>query len=270
MHFSLYFPGQTGASNAPLDRCGLAALYADRSPQWAPLERGPDGGPGLLAVWQCGDPERDPPLAVTPTQDWQPCRPVLAAGAGARATEGEHQPPAPALPAGAYWVGIDRERPPTPADLAHKTTYAGYWIRLADGQEWHVPTAALMSPLADLDEHGRYCERPRGEFAGFWHKSEKYAQAMFTAALQHNALSLVAKKEPPPIAVEFDREELFQFCVEALAFNYRLNAEIVARLGLFDQLTMSTIVKAVIDLPKILDTQREKKTEPLSIPIPAG
>jgi hypothetical protein len=43
--------------------------------------------------------------------------------------------------AGAYWVGVDRERPVRPEDIERAEPFAGHLVPLDDGQIWTVPTA---------------------------------------------------------------------------------------------------------------------------------
>jgi hypothetical protein len=68
--------------------------------------------------------------------------------------------------------------------------------------------------------------------------------------------------------------ETFDFAVEALAMNYRLNAELVTTLGLLDDCGLLDVVKAVVDLPTLIGAEREKKKgssgtarERVSIPV---
>lgn len=268
MHYYLYFPGTIGISNEPLVRCGLADLARDQSPAWFELDRGPDGKRGAACTWVRGNAD-DPPLALLPSQAWTPCRPVCQeTGDRRQGTEVE-------IPRGAYWVGIDRERPPRPAELERREFYCGHPVALGDGKAWMIPTARRLPHTHGLGEDGSYSRRIHERFANFWARSEEYGRELLTVLRQ--ALLLAERPNARPtdtLTADFDMAQTFAFAVEALAINYRVNAEIVTRLGLLDDAGLLDVVKAVVDLPTLIGVEREKKNagskrarERVSIPV---
>lgn len=253
MHYLLYFPRTVGIDPlAILAKCGIADLARGQAPELFPLERGPDGGPGLLAAWRGA---QDPPVGLSDTQEWKPCRP----GAGVSG-----------LGAGDYWVGIERRQAIRPEHLARKEPMPGYWVPLADGQKWHVPAASRLPHVHGINEAGLHQREIAAEFGRFFEKSRTFAVQLLEAAGQ---LLLLEKLQPTKEGertskVELDLAETFAFCVEALAFNYRVNAEIVTRLGLFDDEALRNVVKAVVDLPVLMRSESEKKKPPyLEVPV---
>jgi hypothetical protein len=250
VHYSLYFPGAGGIDPRPhLQRCGLADLSRDKVPEVSRLDRGPGGKPGLLAAWRKGDAATDPPLALTDTQDWQPCRPSKAVG----------------LAQGDYWVGIDRAKPPTPDQLPRKQQHAGYWIQLADGQQWHCPAAAKLPHRHGLAEDGSYGRRISPEFAAFFDQSHTFAAVMLQAFGRLELLQqLEGDKAPQSLKVDIDLAEAFAFCCQALALNYRLCPEIVDRLGLLNDDGIRNILRAAANLPVLIEVSEQKKKRSVS------
>jgi hypothetical protein len=260
MHYWLYFPGTTGITNEHLERVGLADLARGQAPVWFEPERGPDGKRGMCCTWQRGNGD-DPPLAMLPSQAWTPCRPATIPGG--------------TLAKGAYWVGIDRDRPPRPEDLERKEVFCGHTVPLRDRQGWTVPTAVRLPHTHGLGEDGQYCRVIQERFADFWKRSEAYARELLTLLRQVVLLSQRPGTKPTDtLRADFDIADTFAFAVEALAINYRINAEIVTQLDLLDDAGLLDVVKATVDLPTLIGAEREKKTagsgparELVSIPV---
>lgn len=250
----LYFPGEQAPLADVLGPRGLADLGRDKGPEVAPIDRGPDGKRGMLAVWRTGDAARDVPLSLLPGWDWQPCRPQKKQG----------------LAKGAYWVGFNPKRPPRPEDVARTPLYPGYWTRLRDGHQWHIPAAAKLPHCHALGPDGQYERTIDSRFADFWERSRGYAQVFLTACGQLELLRrLHGKDAPEKTKVDFPLAETFAFAVEALALNYRVNAEIVTRLNLLDDDGLSNVLKLACDLPVLLTVEDEKKKR-ASVSIPVG
>jgi hypothetical protein len=246
--YLLWFPGKQGISNRTLIDCGLSDLARDKGPEWVPLDCGPDKNAGMLALWRRGDSANDPVPALLPSQDWQPCR---------RAGE---------VPAGAYWVGIDRKRPVTPADIARSQQHAGYWVTMHDGQSWHCPSVELLPNLHGLNEAGEYCRTVDPQFADFAGRCLAYRRKLVGAAQTLDGPTRAA--DAPPVAVvEMDLASAFAFVVECLALNYRLSAELVHRLQLIDDAALRNVIKAAVDLPMLME-KRKPQRDTLGIDLP--
>ncbi|MDQ3288913.1 MAG: hypothetical protein M3Q42_11785 [Pseudomonadota bacterium] len=240
--YLLYFPGNAGILADPLAACGLADLARDRGPEVVPIERGPDGRPGRLATWRGGNAASDVPPLILPSQDWQPCR------------------PASGLAEGAYWLGFDRQRPVKPQDLQRDKLHAGYWLKLHDGQEWHVPAATHLPHTHGLGPGGGYARQVAPQHRAFWERSRSYAESIFTALGQLELLqALRGKQAPQSITIELEVEQLFGLAVEALALNYRVNAEIASRLNLLDDEALRNVPMLIVSLPELLKHDEKKK-----------
>lgn len=250
--FLLWFPGKRGASNDVLAACGLGAFTRDRFPEWFTLERGPDGRPGQLALWRTGDAATDPAPAILPSHDWQPCRADKAHG----------------VEAGAYWLGLDRESPLRPEAIEHRTLFGGYWLKLRDNQQWHVPCARLLPSIHGLGDDGEYSRQVAPEYTAFWERSRAYAEQIFAALGQVQLLQrLRGGKAPPTVTIEVEVADLFHLAVEALALNYRINAELATRLKLFDDDALRNVAMLVVDLPQLMKHDEKKKPDSISIPV---
>jgi hypothetical protein len=260
MHYYLYFPGATGITDEHLARCGLEDLARGQSPTWFEPPRGPDGKRGMACTWLRGNGD-DPPLGIVESQKWTPCRPAAIPGGK--------------LEAGAYWVGVDRERPVRPEDIERAEPFAGHRVPLDDDQIWTVPIARRLPHCHGLDDRGAYCRQIHPRFAAFWQRSESFAAELLTVVRQLTLMATRKGAKPTDtLNAQFDMAETFDFAVEALAMNYRLNAELVTTLGLLDDCGLLDVVKAVVDLPTLIGAEREKKkgsSEParerVSIPV---
>jgi hypothetical protein len=248
--FLLWFPGKSGITNQTLDDCGLADFHRDKGPEWFPLESGPDRRGGLLAIWRTGEQGRDPSPAILPTQDWQPCRANQAIG----------------LAKGAYWIGLDKQRPLQPSDIQRSgELHPGYWLKLSDGQEWHVPTANMLPHTHGIGEDGQYERQIAARYAAFWERSREFAEQIFTALGQLElAQELHGKRAPQKTVIELPLSQLFDLAIEALAFNYRINAELATRLKLLDDNALRNIPMLIVDLPQLVTHEQKKKGRPRS------
>jgi hypothetical protein len=264
VHYLLYFPGAHGITgDGALERCGLSDLTRDSAPTWfEPQGPCPDGGRGMCCTWLKGD-SSDPPLLLAPSLQWTPCRPAIVPAAGSSIPGGT-------IDAGAYWVGIDRAHAVGPADIARQELLPGYWVTLGDGNKWHCPAAGFLPHCHGLGPDGIYARQIDPAYRSFWERSQGFAQTILGTLARLGVLQdIQGKKAPQTLSADFDLAETFAFCVEALAFNYRLNAELVTQLGLLKDEGLRSVVKAAVDLPVLLDVESQKKNSlpPVSIPV---
>jgi hypothetical protein len=255
MHFILYFPGRRGvpAGDEHLSSCGLAGLagegHSRQAPVWfEPPGRGPDGTTGICCTWLKGDGS-DPPMGIVDGWQWQPCRPS----------------PSGPLKKGDYWVGVNPAAGVRPADLERQETLAGYWVTLGDGQQWHVPAAPLMPHVHGLGPDGIYDRQIDQAYRAFHEASQVFAQGIFEKLAQLHVMH--ATRGTKKLAADFDLPATFAYCVQALSFNYRLNAELITQLGLLNDRGMQQVIKATVDLPVLLTVTDQKKTARVSIPV---
>ncbi|OGT59919.1 MAG: hypothetical protein A3E01_10775 [Gammaproteobacteria bacterium RIFCSPHIGHO2_12_FULL_63_22] len=148
-----------------------------------------------------------------------------------------------------YWYGFDAGQPP-PESLARKFQYGGRTQVLRDGQPWAVPAVDYVPHVIGLDPQGQLCKIPDAAYAQF-------------AAESGELLADFARNQLDSAGWTWQR--LFGFVVSALALNYRINAEIATRLGLFrddDLFTTAFYVGAADQVRPILaDLEKKKQAE---------
>jgi len=151
------------------------------------------------------------------------------------------------------WIGVDREYPPTPADLARAgRPIEGYDCTLGDGRRWHVPV--VRSPLrgthlpraVGYEPDGQLTLRLLDAWQPLWDRSE--------------ALWDMAYGDDPDRA-EMTFAEIFEHCVALLAVNYRVDRYAATLLGLVTTDTWQEIFHAALDVPLVRDQlSAQKKT----------
>lgn len=169
------------------------------------------------------------------------------------------------------WIGWDTNRQPTERELVRKKVTPGHSILLGNDERWQVPVARRYEP-------GWPCALPRkmrlDEF-GEWSISdpiEKFAE-YYAAATDWLGFIVSSEKDPADVAADVNEDEnseetkehityatLADWCVMALAINYRIGKYEAASLGLLNESTMVEIMNAAIDLPTARDIK--KKEEP--------
>jgi hypothetical protein len=253
--YAIYIPNRFGGGDDHLASVGLEQLRAlgDASPDASDvLAGGPDGGSGVLLAWRTGDPASDPPM--TPEAfDWSPAKPD----------------PERNLEAARFYIGIDPLRPVTPKDLVRQQQMAGEFVGLRDGNGWRVPQARFLPHTCDLNDEGVVERRVDARYETFWQRSRQHAAAFFEALdLADYAQHLPENQRPEAAEVTLSVEDGWRYCVDALAFNYRVNADIVSYLKLFDDTAIVAVVGVTISYPSILEMRDQKKTElPVSVPV---
>jgi|GEM_PF-3385983 hypothetical protein len=253
--YAIYIPNHHGGNLDCLREVGLEQLLAegDSSPEANDvLAGGPDGGNGVLIAWRKGDPATDPPM--TPESlDWTPAVPD----------------PERELEAGRFYIGIDPARPVTPTDIARPKPMAGSFLELADGQAWRIPHARFLPHTCGLDASGHFARQVDPRFEAFWQASEQHAAQVFEALDLADVVRQVKPNEAPSeMDVTIVLEDSWRYCIDALAFNYRINADIATHLGIIDDTAISNIVFVTIDLPSVTEVRNQKKTElPVTIPV---
>lgn len=128
--------------------------------------------------------------------------------------------PAAALgdqPCGRYWIGFDRRRPPTPAELARPYLQPGVEVTLNDGQQWLLPKASQLPKDLILADDGTWRNQLQRKFWSFVLESQHWLQVL-------------AKLQPGD---PYDFAALAEFLRKALAINYRMLPEVISHLRLF-------------------------------------
>lgn len=237
--YLLFLPNCKGADPAQLDRCGLADLRSDRSPEFAEYLGGQLGS-GNLAYWPHGgmSPNLDCSL-----YDWTKLK--------------------------NFSIGVLKGQQVIPDDIQREPVRSGYWVLMADGQRWQIPAASKLPHKHGLDESGEHTREVANQFKDYWDKSQQFAVQFFQAL---DAVDILRQSNPRmPIddpQETFSLADTWNFCCRALSINYRLTPEITSHLGLFDDDAMCNTVKAAIDLTHILECKADvKKKDELTIPL---
>jgi hypothetical protein len=246
--FLYFFPGVDACHVTPelIRGRGLAPSFRDLISRWqpghnvivAPISRGPSGTGGVY-VYQVPINGNSPRTnGYKPEeQDWE-----------------EHD---------GYWLGVDTELMPTPADLIRPTIVSGYDYELGDGQEWTCPV--IREPNGT--ESGR-CNLPQS-----WGEN---GQGFFEKVLHQWdwAWELCAKVWDVFVGViDMETPEAWDVCCQLLSMNYRIGKHEITKLGLVTSGNYDTIFKAAVDgdvILSLLNDQTEQKKSEQSEPISAN
>lgn len=147
-----------------------------------------------------------------------------------------------------FWVGIDNEDKPTPKDLERPEMLWGHKVRLGDNQEWQIPIAHAVDKRMILGNDGQWESGAALErFDVLNEHAEKIWSVLFTT-VEENANS--------PIITN---EEGAGMCVHALALNYYVGPQEVDLLGVLTSRNVQTVLKAIVDLPTIIELSKKKE-----------
>lgn len=191
---------------------------------------GPDGGGGMIIVAASGIPEGTAPkIGYYPeTQQWQQA------------------------PSGGYWVGRQTDEPTRPVDVQREEVVAGHSVTMSDGQEWLIPVARAFPQGSALPQKLRL--GPDGELVA--ETLPKFAQFSAHADViwdtwYGQVKAIDAGTEPPE--PEITDKDMWMMAAEAISINYHIEQIGISLLGLIDTKTIWTVLRAVIDVPTILD-----------------
>lgn len=234
--FQVYLPGKRGATPDHLRAVGLERLLDDQMMPTAieAFEFTPDGSSGVVFYWQdLANPHNMPQhLGCHPDQEWTPAKP-----------KGD-------LPAARFWLGKDRGGVITPAALARSRQLDGDLVDLDDGHKWLIPKATRAPKRYSLDEQGvpRLVVYPE-------------YQQFYDLAAQNFAILAIARQGEDITLVD-----AWNFAERALAYNYRINSDVIDWLGLLGQVSMLYLIGATFEYAALLEIEAQKKTAELSTP----
>lgn len=239
---------QTGFSRAALERYDLAGTLGDvrlgdLSRQELTTAAGPGGKSGaMIAVNAAGQP----PARFGYHAAFQSWTCVL--------TDPE------------LWVGVDREYPPTPVDLARPNLLDGHPVTLADGNSYVVPI--VRSPDRSrqslpkemfYDAAGQFQTEVHRDYAALWEISGEVWDFLM----------------PDPEDAEHGMKEMayskiLDYCLAILGANYRYNRAEHAALRLVNtgRQTWERIFEAALDAPFIASVVTASKKN-ADLPPPA-
>lgn len=211
-----------------LAECGLSSLLGPHDPEPGLAVLGGMGGPSgqggvLVLPFSHGD-ERDPPLLFRrDTQQWVKFK-----------TDGVPE----------YWIGWEKERPPTPRDLARPQQFAGAVLELNHAR-WMIPFAFATQQ--------RYTIGPDGEPI---RKKEPLCQRLYDlAAPAYERLcdDYLARLAGEPGQFNADLELVV--ASRLLAENYRLDVSIALALGLFTPNDIAKVITFATNPERIAEYQ---------------
>lgn len=231
-NYLIYIPNAQGQSPALLTAAGLGALV-DIGISWSGREvinNGPDGGAGILFYWEdLGRPDSNARGGVfLDSQEWKP-------------EQGAATP--------RFWIGWEKDRKPTPADLERKKMHAGEAVTLCDGNAWTIPLARQLPHVNGLAPGGGFVRKIKREYAAFYDLAE--------ATLQDFLLGW----NPETGQVKWSQEKCWPFSCAALAQNYYLTPEIIDALELLEDESHWQIARVVTQLDACMQTLCQKKTD---------
>lgn len=234
-HYSIYIPKASAPKPALLDQVGLPGLIRDGdfSPLMIPvLKEGPDGGDGLLFTWvDTNGIESNPTQGFSADkQHWEPAPPD----------------PAQALPAGRYWFGVEKDRPPTPEDLQRRSVLPGFHAPLADGNEWRLPNAQQLPHRFGMGADGRETRVVKVE----------YREIFDRMAWCYDAAEAFVR-----YGSERDPRQFREYLAYLLMQNYRINLPLCYWLMLFDETNWWGAAMGTVDYHALfrIEEELEKK-----------
>jgi hypothetical protein len=239
--YQIYIPNVTGPLVDHLVAAGLGDILDPNNPPAGTLApQGPDGASGMVFYWS---PPPRPPGYRPEQQVWTACK--------ARKD----------LHAGRVWLGRsggqksevgDQKsdlRPPIsdldPASIARRTQLPGIPVRLADGQEWLVPTALRLPKRWTLGDDGEGKPAVQDRYRAFYSRCE----TMFNWFRNYS-----------PGEHDVTIPGGFSLAVEALSLNYRLNADLIDWLGLFTDAALVAVLGATFEWETLKEIEHQKKT----------
>lgn len=229
-------------SQAILTRFELADVLADVAVgDLSKLDitaKGPNGSSGVMF---CTNTAGQPPHRVGYFPDFQRWQNVLA------------QPE--------LWIGVDKEHPPTPADLARKRLLDGHPVKLADGNTYTIPYVRSPVHRTALPE-----DMYRGPDKQFVVELQPAYQEIWDATAA--AWDLIYPdtadgKEPEGMFFE----DILDLCIRFIRLNYRYGQSEQAVLRLVDKTraTWEETFAAAVDIPfvtqKVLELQKKSESQ---------
>ena len=231
--FLYFLPGATGAGPDAIEAAGLTDVLSGAShPTRGVTGAGPSGGPGIITVPHPTGTGAAPQIGFySDKQEWQEA------------------------PGGKYWIGREIAEPVTPADLARPEMIGGHLVELGDGNKWLIPVARAFPHGIVLPQTLRL--GPDGELVG--ETLPKYAAFSTRAEMiwdewkaQMAALEAGEDREPGITVTQ-----QWEFAVDAIAINYRINAVGASMLGIINTAVLPTVLQAVIDVPTLVQAAAE-------------
>jgi len=241
VNYQIYIPGVSGANPNHLVSVGLGELLAenDRGPESVQVDRGPDGKAGMCFAWR----KDGGPIGMASNYSWSPATVDKELNYGA----------------GRYYIGLDTDDPPQPAELARDRLIHGHKITLADGHTWIVPSLSTFPSSFALDEEGEIVRETKPAYQKFVDIGAKVVAEMFVgvnAAVELHG----AGQSLDEYKIEVTVKEGLRLIAAAIAVNYRLTFDLCMRLKMFDDRSAAVAMVTFCDLADIAEVVNQKKT----------
>ena len=229
--YLVYIPGAISAkrTEAALEDVGLAEIIDKEFAADVCDCRGPDGERGLLFRWQ--DQRR---LDLCPSiniqeNHWTPAQADAQRG----------------LPAKRFWLGRSKYKRVSPEALLRRRWHSGEDVLLDDGQAWTVPIARQLP-----HRHGMQGRVVKSQYRAFFDRAMEYQQRALDL---RNGVDVVLAGG-------------WRFGVEALAMNYRVNADVIDWLELVTDANIMWLVGATFEMCATDATDAQKKKVSVGTP----
>ena len=151
---------------------------------------------------------------------------------------------------GDWHIGYWCKRPPKAVELARKICISGHAVEMAD-QPWVIPAARIfptgttLPQKVLLGEGGKLVYQIDPAFVAFSRKAEE---------LWQDILILTGEVDGE---AQMSSADMWKLAAEAVGINYHVTADEINLLGLFTTQTIEQILGALIDLPSIIQIEKE-------------
>lgn len=243
MHYYLYLPNLHGAQDKRLRELGMSCLLRDGGAEWGKLNDGPDGYSGVVGSWPTPS-QGVVRLSPGTTVEWIPSPADHSRG----------------LTGGECWLGIDREQPPTPDDLAFSSSnWPSEPAMLADGNVWLFPVAhRLPAKHAINPKTGEHQRTIKAEYQWYFQEADRLARQMLEVL---EAVHLERQTTGTENDVTIPLSDTFRFACTGLSMMYRVTPWIVGELGLLDDRSLIAAVLCATEVSAVNRVFEQKKKE---------
>lgn len=154
------------------------------------------------------------------------------------------------------WIGIDKASPPTAADMVRKRVFHGYYVTLADGQQWAVPVIRRPDGSTELpcdmvfDAAGNVIEPIKRAYIEYWNETADVAEWFFS--------------ERGFDSEGFTKPRALKLAVRALGLNYRYGVNEQNAVRAIDTMNWVSVLGCTVDLNKTIELAEKKSAAALA------
>lgn len=145
-----------------------------------------------------------------------------------------------------YWIGYERDNPPTPEDLIRRDAIGGWPVRLADGLDWQVPVlpaGRTTLPRRFLFSAGKASLVVKEPYRSLVERGEKW----------YECARVSPEGQWPGI------DETYLFACDLLRCNYYLSRDEVSALALIDSHNVMRVIEAALAVPMFQQEDEARK-----------